>query len=78
MNAQIGKNENKFFFHDLPNRNGKHLPDFSPENSFSCQNTKFQKRKGKLWNFTNPNNAKEQLDYIFIKKKEVDKWIFEL
>ena len=51
MNAQIGQNINyKFSLHDLSNRNGKHITDFSLENRFTCLNTEFLKRKGKLWN----------------------------
>ena len=49
MNAQIGKDENgRFCLHTLPNRNDKYLADFLQENSISYQNTKFQKREGKL------------------------------
>ena len=49
MNVQIGKDKNnKFYLHNLPNRNGEYLTDFSLKNSLSCLNTKFQKRKGKL------------------------------
>ena len=48
MNAQIGKNvDHKFSLHPS-NRNGEHLTDFVLENRFTCLNTKFQKRKGKL------------------------------
>ena len=36
MNAQISKDENnKLCFHNLPNRNGKYLTDFSLENNLS-------------------------------------------
>ena len=45
MNAQIDKDENyKFCLHNLPNKNGKYLTDFSLKNSLSHQNTKFEKR----------------------------------
>ena len=44
MNAQIGKDENnKFYSHNLSNRNGDHLTDFSLEKRLTCLNTKFQK-----------------------------------
>ena len=33
------------------------------ENSSHCLNTNFQKKKGKLWTHTHPNDFKEQLDY---------------
>ena len=58
INAQIGKNENKkFSLHNSPKRYGEHLRDFSLENGLTCLNTKFQKRKGKLWIYTYANNA---------------------
>ena len=70
MNAQIGKNVNiKFSLHNSSNRNGEHLSDFTLENRLTCLNTKFQKRKGKLWTYTYANNAKAQIDYILINKK---------
>ena len=59
MDAQIGKNnDNKFSLHNASNRNGAYLTDFSFENGLACLNTKFQKRKGKLWTYTYTNNAK--------------------
>ena len=59
MKAQIGKNvNNKFSLHDSTNRNGEHLTDFTQENGLKCLNTEFQKRKGKIWTYTYPNNAK--------------------
>ena len=67
MNAQIGKNKNNKF--SLSNRNREHLMDFSLENGLTCLNTKFQKRKWKLWTYTYANNAKAQIDYILINKK---------
>ena len=65
MNAQIDKNENnKFYLHNLSNRNEEYLTDFSFENRLTCLNTIFQKREGKLWTYTNPNNAKAQIIYL--------------
>ena len=70
MNAQIGKNiNNKFSLHNSSNRNGEHLTDFTLENRLTWLNTKFQKRKGKLWTYTHANNAKAQIDNILINKK---------
>ena len=60
MNAHIGKTSN---------RNGEHLTDFMLENRLTCLNTKFQKRKRKLWTYTYANNIKAQIDYVFINKK---------
>ena len=73
MNAQIGKSENnKYCLHNTPNRNGDLLAEFSLENRLVCLNTKFQKRKGKLWTYTYPNNRKDQLDYILINKEWIN------
>ena len=70
MNAQIGKNGNhKFSLHNSSNRNGQDLTDFTIENRLTCLNTNFQKREGKLWTYTYPNNTKAQIDYVFINKK---------
>ena len=70
MNAQIGKNINKkFSWYSSSNRNGEHLTDFTLENRLTSLNTKFQKRKGKLWTYTYANNTKAQIDYILINKK---------
>ena len=70
MNAQIGKNvSHKFSLYNSSNRSGEHLTDFTLENRLSCLNTKFQKRKGKIWTYTYTNNAKAQIDYSLIKKK---------
>ena len=70
MNDHFGKNVNhKFRLHNLSNRNGEHRTDFMLENRLTCFNTKFQKRKRKLWTYTYANNLKTQRDYIFINKK---------
>ena len=39
------------------------------ENRLTCLNTNFQKREGKLWNYTYANNSKAQIDYVFINRK---------
>ena len=48
---------------------GEHLTDFTLEKRLICLNTKFQKRKGKLWTNTYAKTAKAQIDYILINKK---------
>ena len=48
---------------------GKLLTNFMLENRLTCLNTKFQKKKAKLWTYTNANNAKAQIDYILMNKK---------
>ena len=73
MNAQIGKNvNNKFSQHNSSNGNGEHLTDFTLENRLTYLNTKFLKRKGKLWIYTYANNAKIQIDYILMNKKWIN------
>ena len=70
INAQIGKNVNNLFrLHHSSNRNRERLTDFTLENRLKCLNTKFQKRNGKLWTYTNANNTKAPIDYVFINKK---------
>ena len=69
MNAQIGKNVNsKFRLNNSSNKNGENLTDFTQENRLKCLITNFRKRKGKLCPNTYTNNAKAQIDYIFINK----------
>ena len=70
MNTQIDRNVyNKFTLHNSSNRNGEHLTDFTLENRLTCLNSKFQKRKGKLFTYTSVNNRKAQIDNIFINNK---------
>ena len=69
MNAQIGKNGNKYRLHNASNRNRQHLTDFMIENRFTCLNTNNQKREVKLWTYTYGNNNKAQIDYVLINKK---------
>ena len=72
-NALIGKDEtNKFCLHNSSNRNREYLTDPLLEIRLSCLNTKFQKREGKLWTYTYPNNTKAQRDYILINKKWIN------
>ena len=64
MNAKIGKNvNNKFSLHNSSNSNGEHQTDFT----LTCLNTKFQKRKGKLWTYIYTNNTLVRIDYIFME-----------
>ena len=52
MNAQIEKDRNnKFCLHNSSNRNGEYPAQFSLGNRPVCLNSKFQKRKGKLWTY---------------------------
>ena len=59
-----------FYFRTL-NRIGQlpELTDFTLGNRLAYLNIKFQKRKGKLRNYTNAVNTKAQIDIVFINKK---------
>ena len=55
MNAKIGKDGNeKFCLHNLPNKNGEYLADFSLENRIVCLKIKFKKNENKAMNFHLP------------------------
>ena len=71
MNAQIGKNENhKYSLHNSPKRNGQHLTDFTRKKiNMPKYKLSKKKREGKLWTNTYVNNAKGQIDFVFINKQ---------
>ena len=75
MNTKIEENGNhKYSLHNLSNRNGQNLRDFTIENSLICLNTK-------LWTYTYANNIKAQIDYVFTKLKingKIAQWIARL
>ena len=70
---KIDKNINKFSLHNLSNRNGEHLTVFTLENKLTCLNIKLQKRKGKQWTNTYPNNVQARIDYILMNKNWTNK-----
>ena len=73
MNAQIGTDEqHRYTYHSSCNRNGEYLQQFLTENNLRLLNTRFQKKKGKLWTHTYPNESKAQLDYLMINKKWIN------
>jgi len=51
------------------NANGIALLTLLEECNMALLNTRFQKRKEKLWTFLYPNGEAAQLDYILINKK---------
>ena len=72
-NAQISKHvNNKFSLHNSAKRNEKHQTDFKLENSLTWPDTKFQKRKWKLWTYNYANKTKVQIDYILMNKKWIN------
>ena len=62
----------EFTYHHTSYRNGEYLEHFLIENGFLCINTRFQKRRGKLWTHTYPNGDRAQLDYMMINKKWIN------
>ena len=73
INAQLGRNQHhKHAFHPETNRNGKHFNHFFTENNLYCLNTRFQKKRGKLWTHTYPTSVKAQPDYISVNKKWIN------
>ena len=68
-NAVVRSKEN---LHNSSNRNREFLPNFLLENGLICVNTKFQKRKRKLWTYTYASNAKAQIDYTLMNKKWIN------
>lgn len=60
----------KYTYHEKTNGNGKLLLNMAEETNMMITNTRFQKRKGKLWTFiSDMNGSKTQIDYIMINKK---------
>ena len=70
MNAKLGHTDvTPSTYGESSNRNGTMLIEFMRERDLIAINTRYQKRKGKLWTFEYPNGEKAQLDYIMINKK---------
>ena len=73
MNAQFrGETQHMHSYHKRCNRNGEYLQQFMNENHLKCLNSRFQKKKSKLWTHTYPNNTKAQLDYLMINEKWIN------
>ena len=75
MNVQTGKNVHKFILHNSSNRNGEYLTDFSLENRLTCLNTKFPKRKGKLWTYTYANTLEYWQTILWLRNGIITHWI---
>ena len=73
MNVKIGKNENnKFGLHNLPNRNGEYLIEFSLENSvFHAETLNSKKKGGKIMNL-HPPKWRYNAARLYTHKREVD------
>ena len=69
-NAHTGSEDALFSFHETTNNNGKLLLEFAEENNLMITNTRFQKKRGKLWTYiSDMNGLKSQIDYILVNKK---------
>ena len=69
-NAHLGPANALYTFHDKTNDDGKLLLDHSTETNLITANTRFQKKRGKLFTFMpEMNNRKSQIEYILINNK---------
>ena len=69
-NAHLGPEDALHTFHDKTSDNGKLLLEYSIEANLIIANTRFQKKRGKLFTFMSEmNNRKSQIDYILINSK---------
>ena len=72
-NAHFGPEDVKFTFHNSTNKNGEYTLNLAQEENLSIINTRFRKKKGKLWTFlSDGTHHKSQIDYILINKKWVN------
>lgn len=71
LNAHISPKEKwKSYHQGSSNRNGKLLEELLLERRLEITNTRFQKRKGKLWTYlSDMNQSKSQIDFIIGRKK---------
>jgi len=74
FNAHVSSNtgHKECTYHQTTNRNGYHLLDFATENGLCILNSKYPKRRGKLWTFEHPNGSKAQLDYMLVNRKWIN------
>ena len=66
LNAHV---KGHWSYHAASNRNGGKLEELSEEHKMWIASTNFQKRRGKLWTYTSPNDELSQIDHIIINKK---------
>ena len=71
LNAHISPTGKWTSYHQGPaNRNGRLLEDLLLERGLEIANTRFQKRKGKLWTYlSDMNQSKSQIDFIICRRK---------
>lgn len=70
LNAHIGVDEGfKLSYHQHHNENGGLLHTLISEENLIILNTKFQRKKNKLWTFSSDGNNPQSLDFIITRKK---------
>lgn len=70
FNAKLGQETGYLHsFHKCSNRNGLLLHEYIVESRLICLNAKYQKRQGKKWTFSYPNQTRAQLDFILVNRK---------
>ena len=71
LNAHISPTGKWTSYHQGPaNRNGRLLEDLLLERGLEICNTRFQKRRGKLWTYlSDMNQSKSQIDFIICRRK---------
>ena len=69
FNAQIGREDVQYSYHEKTNRNGKMLLALAMKKHLEITNTRFRKRSGKQWTFLGPEGSKSQIDFILVSKK---------
>ena len=68
-NAQLGGQNHPLSYHQQNNRNGAFLESVMTQFNLIATNTRFQKRRGKLWTINYGNGSKGQIDYILVNRK---------
>ena len=70
FNAHLGHEDSLFSLHEKTNSNGQRLLDLAEETNTVVTNTRFQKKRGKLWTYlSDMSGTKTQVDFILINKK---------
>ena len=71
LNAHVSPNNRWTSYHQgAANRNGRLLGDLLLERGLEITNTRFQKRRGKLWTYlSDMNQSKTQIDFIMCRRK---------
>ena len=73
FNAHIGTEDALFTYHETTNTNGQLMLDLAAETNLVITNTRFQKKRGKLWTYiSDMSGTKTQIDYILVNKKWIN------